>query len=210
MVLLFFGASLVALKKKDGSIRPIAVGCTLRRLVAKCAGSKVMNEMGELFFPQQLGYGIKRELKLPYILREFICPTYTMIIWFLNLIFNTIRRDKMLPVSFCPFCVLFIIFLVLGERSYSVSVLRWWKPQWYIGDEKTGTKRWWWIVCYAQCSRYQLQWVSDNLINHFMEPISTILANEEIKWETNDPSLIYGAGGGGGQDLCRHHYTPHC
>ena len=64
MVLLFFGASFVALKKKDGSIRPIAVGCTLRRLVAKCAGNKVMKEMGELLFPQQLGYGIKRGIEI--------------------------------------------------------------------------------------------------------------------------------------------------
>ena len=53
----FFGASLVALNKKDGDTHPIAVGCTLRRLVAKCAGSKVMKEMGELLFPKQLGYG---------------------------------------------------------------------------------------------------------------------------------------------------------
>ena len=35
---LFFGASLVALEKKTGGVRPIAVGCSLRRLVAKIAG----------------------------------------------------------------------------------------------------------------------------------------------------------------------------
>ena len=31
----FFGASLIALKKNGGGIRPIAISCTLRRLVAK-------------------------------------------------------------------------------------------------------------------------------------------------------------------------------
>ena len=31
----FFGASLVALNKKSGGVRPIAVGCTLRHLVAR-------------------------------------------------------------------------------------------------------------------------------------------------------------------------------
>lgn len=31
----FFGASLIALTKKDGGVRPITVGCTLRRLAAK-------------------------------------------------------------------------------------------------------------------------------------------------------------------------------
>ena len=33
---IFGGASLIALRKKDGGVRPIAVGLTLRRLVAKC------------------------------------------------------------------------------------------------------------------------------------------------------------------------------
>ena len=33
--------------EKDGGIRPI-VGCTLRHLVAKVAGAKVMEEMGAL------------------------------------------------------------------------------------------------------------------------------------------------------------------
>ena len=41
----FFGANLVALEKKDGGVRPIVVGCTLRRLVAKVAGREVMKEM---------------------------------------------------------------------------------------------------------------------------------------------------------------------
>lgn len=34
-----FGVSLTALTKKDGGTRPIAVGCTLRRLVAKTAST---------------------------------------------------------------------------------------------------------------------------------------------------------------------------
>ena len=41
-----------ALQKKDGGVRPIAVGCTLRRLVAKLAGRKIMDEMGELLAPR--------------------------------------------------------------------------------------------------------------------------------------------------------------
>ena len=52
-----FGASLVALEKKEGSVRPIAVGCTLRRLAAKTAGSYIMEAMGALLIPCQLGYG---------------------------------------------------------------------------------------------------------------------------------------------------------
>ena len=33
---LFFGARLIVLGKKSGGVRPIAVGCVLRRLIAKC------------------------------------------------------------------------------------------------------------------------------------------------------------------------------
>ena len=42
---LSFGANLTALRKKGGGVRPIAVGCTLRRLVAKVAALKVRDEM---------------------------------------------------------------------------------------------------------------------------------------------------------------------
>ena len=46
----FFGAKLIALKKPDGGLRPIAVGNTFRRLSAKCAGYHV-------FESRQIRYG---------------------------------------------------------------------------------------------------------------------------------------------------------
>ena len=49
----------VALEKPGGGVRPIAVGCTLRRLVAKIAGQLVVDEMAELLSPRQLGYGVR-------------------------------------------------------------------------------------------------------------------------------------------------------
>ena len=55
----FFKANLRALHKKQGDIRPIAVSCTLSRLTAKVAGSLVMNEMGNLLAPRQLGFRVK-------------------------------------------------------------------------------------------------------------------------------------------------------
>ena len=39
---IFFRGKLVALEKKDGGVRPIAVGYTLRCLAAKCANSYVI------------------------------------------------------------------------------------------------------------------------------------------------------------------------
>ena len=53
---LFFGANLVALEKKVGGVRLIAVGCTLRRLAAKAAASRVRSAMNALLAPRQLGY----------------------------------------------------------------------------------------------------------------------------------------------------------
>lgn len=47
----FFGAKLVALRKKQGGVRPIAVGCTLRRLAAKCASSIALKEIPDMLPP---------------------------------------------------------------------------------------------------------------------------------------------------------------
>ena len=54
----FFGASLVALRKKSGGVRPTAVGYTLHRLVVKVESRKVRDEMTLLLSPRQLGYGM--------------------------------------------------------------------------------------------------------------------------------------------------------
>ena len=56
---IFFGANLCALSKKDGGIRPIAVGTTLRRLITKVGFKPISQELGLLFRPNQLGYGSK-------------------------------------------------------------------------------------------------------------------------------------------------------
>ena len=57
----FFGANLIALRKKDGGVRPIAVGCTLRRLVAKCANSSVEENMAKLCIGPLYGWGLESE-----------------------------------------------------------------------------------------------------------------------------------------------------
>ena len=48
-----------ALSKKDGGIRPIAVGTTLRRLITKVGFKPISQELGMLFRPNQLGYASK-------------------------------------------------------------------------------------------------------------------------------------------------------
>ena len=54
----FFGATLIALGKKDGGVRPITVGCTLRRPASKCVCNTVKQAMAALLAPHQLGFGI--------------------------------------------------------------------------------------------------------------------------------------------------------
>jgi hypothetical protein len=55
----FSGAALNALKKKDGSVRPIAAGEVLRRLTAKCLCRSVKEEAASYFAPYQFGVAAK-------------------------------------------------------------------------------------------------------------------------------------------------------
>ena len=53
------GARLHAARKKDGGLRPIAVGNLMRRLVAKCCASKLQERAASLLKPHQLGVGVR-------------------------------------------------------------------------------------------------------------------------------------------------------
>ena len=96
----FYGASLIALEKKGGGIRPIAVGCTLRRLVAKIAGRKVMEDVTDLLAPRQLGYGVSGGAEAAvHAAKVYITnlrPEDVLVKLDFRNAFNSIRRDKML------------------------------------------------------------------------------------------------------------------
>lgn len=53
---LLYGASLCALVKKDGGIRPIGIGTTIRRLVSKIACFSVKQDMVNYLLPHQVGF----------------------------------------------------------------------------------------------------------------------------------------------------------
>jgi hypothetical protein len=54
----FYGsARLIPLVKKDGGVRPMAVGETLRRLACKVALNSISAELPSFFRPSQLGVG---------------------------------------------------------------------------------------------------------------------------------------------------------
>ena len=63
----FFGAKLIALKKPDGALRPIAVGNTFRRLSAKCAGYHVFESRQTRYGSRQVGVGTKSALNWPHM-----------------------------------------------------------------------------------------------------------------------------------------------
>ena len=97
---IFCGASLCALTKKDGGIRPIAVGCTLRRLVAKTASKLVQEKMTAKLAPIQLGFGVKQGTEAAaHAARRFLRdmpPGQALLkLDFVNA-FNAISRDEIL------------------------------------------------------------------------------------------------------------------
>ena len=56
----FFGAKLIALKKPDGGMCPIAVGNTFCRLSAKCAGYHVIESRRARYGNRQVVVGTER------------------------------------------------------------------------------------------------------------------------------------------------------
>ena len=96
----FFGAAITALNKKDGGIRPIAVGCTLRRLVAKLACGSVHERLSAYLSPIQLGFGVPHGAKaVVHVARQYLsnlpADCFIMKLDSTNA-FNSIRRDRML------------------------------------------------------------------------------------------------------------------
>ena len=55
---ILYEGRLIALQKRDGGIRPIDVGYTLRRLAAKCGNAFVIKRRNEELKPIQVGVGV--------------------------------------------------------------------------------------------------------------------------------------------------------
>ncbi len=53
------GAALIAIRKKCGGLRPIAIGESLRRLTSKCLAFSTRSTALPHFLPNQLGVGVK-------------------------------------------------------------------------------------------------------------------------------------------------------
>jgi hypothetical protein len=97
---IFFGGRLIALSKKSGGIRPIAIGCTWRRLAAKCACSFASEKLKSIFAPRQVGVAVKGGCEAAvHATRRFIAqmpPNHVVAKLDFSNAFNCLDRDHML------------------------------------------------------------------------------------------------------------------
>ena len=96
----FFGGRLIALEKKSGGFRPIAVGYTFRRLVAKCANTYAQKQLSSYFSPTQLGVAVSGGCEAAvHATRRFLLDMATddvLVKLDFSNAFNTVRRDVIL------------------------------------------------------------------------------------------------------------------
>ena len=92
----FFGSSLVALRKKDEQVCPIAVGCTLRRLEGECAGLHALSIVLDILAPQQLDFVVSRGVDAAQIYLQNLKEDQVIMKMDSTNSFNSICQDKML------------------------------------------------------------------------------------------------------------------
>ena len=121
----FFGARLIGLAKKDGGIRPIAVGNTLRRVVSKAACATIRDKATAFLAPKQLGFGLSKGAEgAAHAARRFLSAhmaangeTILLKIDFTNA-FNSLRRDRLLEQVKMTFPELYnLVHAAYGDSS---------------------------------------------------------------------------------------------
>ena len=95
-----FGGNLIALEKKAGGIRPIAVGYVWRRIAAKCANFFATSRLAPLLSPLQLGVaisgGCEAAVHSARRFAESMTPGQAMVKLDFSNAFNSLHRDTML------------------------------------------------------------------------------------------------------------------
>ncbi|XP_063534955.1 uncharacterized protein LOC134744937 [Cydia strobilella] len=96
---IIYGANLIALTKKDGGIRPIAVGSTFRRLTSKISVRHVLSKLQKQFEPVQLGFGTKGGCEAAvHALRTCLINDQCEVLLKIDVknAFNSLNRDALL------------------------------------------------------------------------------------------------------------------
>ena len=98
-----FGASLCAMRKGDGGLRPIAMGSIYRRLACRIAARHVATTVGEELRPVQLGVGTPQGCEAAvHATREYLAVAaaagspHLLVKVDVRNAFNTVRRDAFL------------------------------------------------------------------------------------------------------------------
>lgn len=98
----FFGASLIAIRKKDGGVRPIAVGSIYRRLASKILAKRMSTALATELQPVQLGVGVRTGCEAAvHAVREYIdthigTPNHIVVKLDLTNAFNTVHRSTVI------------------------------------------------------------------------------------------------------------------
>lgn len=101
IISIIYGANLCALDKDNGDVRPIAVGCTLRRLTSKLACRSEFGRMGNVLRPKQVGVATKGGCEATihsvrsYVSRNLGTPKVAVKVDLRNA-FNSLERDALL------------------------------------------------------------------------------------------------------------------
>ena len=126
-IFFFFGGRSVAMAKKGGGVRPIAVDSVWRRLASKCALSLVFEEVKKVLHPLQLGVWVKGEVEAAiHSVRSLVNAlpdNWSLLkVDFINA-FNTLRRDSLLEAvkSHCPGIYNYCL-IAYGYRKYVIDL----------------------------------------------------------------------------------------
>ena len=121
---ILYGAHLCAISKKDGGLRPVAVGNVLRRLVAKCCSNLCRERASSVFAPHQYGFGIPNGCEIvahsarTYCSLQHDTPKVLCKIDFSNS-FNRVRRDVILKRILTDFSENFPFVNQCYRKSYA-------------------------------------------------------------------------------------------
>jgi hypothetical protein len=94
-----YGASLCALSKKDGGIRPIAIGSTFRRLASKLGCYYLSGEISNYLKPKQLGFGTRSGCEAAvHSVRSYLTNYSAEVFLKIDVknAFNSVERDSLL------------------------------------------------------------------------------------------------------------------
>ncbi len=135
-----FCASLAALPKDDGDLRPIAVGEVFRRLASKCLASVSRESARSLLEPSQLGVGSRRACEaIVHVVRKWFnvhAEDHHRVLAQIDLAnaFNTVERHALLEAAraFMPSLVPWVdcaygqaSFLLIGDAEIDSVGTHW-------------------------------------------------------------------------------------